>query len=431
MKSTGAFASLVAVTAISGSIFLFSSHVARSSDHQDSPTVVARPGADITDVYLFPSPTNPKAVDLVMDVVPLIPAGMASDYFFDPSVLYQFKIAHGPVGSAHQEDDVIQMTASGTGPSQTLSLYGTAEPAMVGPRNTLAEPIGTFAFDKPGGTELAGGIKAFAGPRADPFFFDLFQFFMILPDRDYKNARTGDALGSSTPTFNGYAPGSTAGAKGTGYFCNTAPATNTLTEINGGFNVLSIVLEIPRAALPRYNSSIVHVWATTSIPTSQKIGGKVVYQQIEQLSRPAVKELFETFDEHALTNAQSPYFDGYLHKSIAYFMSHVAGRSPAISNTVASVLWPNEIVADVSQPGPAAYLGVETGGATGSKFGGRGLTDDVITTSLGVVFGNTIPALGLTPDDGKENYCLTNEHVASGQGGRQTQSTYPYLASPH
>lgn len=156
-----------------------------------------------------------------------------------------------------------------------------------------------------------------------------------------------------------------------------------------------------------------------------------MYQQIEQLSRPAVKELFETFNDHSLTNLQSPYFDGYLHRAIAYFMGHVAGRSSAISNTVTSVLWPNELIADVSQPGKAAYLGTETRGATGSKFGGRGLTDDVIDTSLGVVFGKTIPALGLAPDDGKENNCLTNEHVVSGQGGRQTQAYFPFEAYPH
>jgi hypothetical protein len=121
----------------------------------------------------------------------------------------------------------------------------------------------------------------------------------------------------------------------------------------------------------------------------------------------------------------------YVGRSINYFMSNVAGRSVPISNVVHSVLALNELAADVSQPGPAAYLGVETGGATGSKWGGRGLTDDVIDTSLGVVFGNTVPALGLAADDGKENNCLTNEHVTSGQGGTQTQSTFPYLAPPH
>ncbi len=429
MQSVRLAGSLLAVAAISASIFLFNAHPVRSSDHQDSPTVVARPGADITDVFAFPSPGNPKAVDFVMDVVPLIPAGLASEYSFDPSVLYQFKIAHGPVGSAHQEDSVLQMTASGKGAQQKLTLYGSNDPAPYGTLNTAHTKLGTFAFNQP--TNLYPGVKVFAGPRADPFFFDLFQFFKILPDRDYANKRTGDMLGTSTPTFNGYAAGSTSGGAGKGYACSTAPSTNALTQIGGGFNVLSIVVEVPRALLPRYGSSVIHVWATTSLPAKTSYKGKLAYQQIELLSRPAVKELFETFNDHSVTNVQSPYFDGTLHNSIAYFMKNVAGRSPAISNTVASVLWPNEILADVSQPGPAAYLGVETGGATGSKFGGRGLTDDVIDTSLGVVFGNTISALGLAPDDGKENNCLTNEHVSSGQGGRQTQAAFPYVTTPH
>ncbi len=112
-------------------------------------------------------------------------------------------------------------------------------------------------------------------------------------------------------------------------------------------------------------------------------------------------------------------------------MKHVAGRSKQITGVVDAVLGLNELAADVSQSGPAAYLGVETGGATGSKWGGRGLTDDIVNISLGAVFGNTIPALGLAPDDGKENNCLTNEHVSSGQGGQQTQSTFPYLAPAH
>ena len=430
MQSSKLVGSLMAITALGASIFLFSSHPVRSSDHQDSPAVVARPGADITDVYLFPSPANPKAVDLVMDVVPLIPAGLSADYSFDPSVLYQFKIAHGPVGSAHQEDYIIQMKPNGVGRNQTLSFYATANAKIFGTKNILTTPLGTIHYNRV--SEFAGGLKAFGGPRSDPFFFDLFQFFKILPDRDFKNPRTGDKLGTAMPTFNGYPKGSTSSGKpGVGYACSTAPSTNALTQIGGGFNVISLVVEVPRAALPRYNSPLVHLWATTSVPTRERFDHEVVYQQIEQLSRPAVKELFETFSDHALTNSASPFFDGYLHSSIAYFMSHVAGRSPAISNTVTSVLWPNELIADVSQPGKAAYLGVETGGATGSKFGGRGLTDDVIDTSLGVVFGNTIPALGLTPDDGKENYCLTNEHVASGQGGRQTQASFPYLATPH
>ena len=75
-------------------------------------------------------------------------------------------------------------------------------------------------------------------------------------------------------------------------------------------------------------------------------------------------------------------------------------RSTQWSQNAASVLYPNVMKVDLSQnTTTAAYLGYETGGATGSKFGGRGLDDDVIDISLGAIFGNTLSALGLIPDD--------------------------------
>lgn len=429
-------ASTTAVIALGAAAFLYTAHPSRGSDHQDSPAVVAKPGADITDVFVFPSPRDPNKVVLAMDVIPLIPAGKSGNYSLNPYVLYQFKIAHGPLGTKAPADLALQFLARGVGAGQRID-FRRAEGANVTPTDdssdvaTMNPPAGEFAFNRPEGTPLGYGVTAFAGPRADPFFFDLFQFFTILPDRNYSNPRSGDMLGSKTPTFNGYASGSRSGSASGNYACSTTASTNALTQIGGGFNVVSIVVEVPRALLVRRGQSpIVHVWATAS--TSQRMkNGTVAYRQIELLSRPAVKELFETFADHAKTNAAQPYNDPTIANSIAYFMKNVVGRSPAISNVVGAVLYPNEMAADLSQPGPAAYLGVETGGATGGKFGGRALTDDVITTSLGAVFGNTVPALGLAPDDGKENTCLTNQHVTSGQGGRQTQAAYPFLAQPH
>jgi len=365
-----------------------------------------------------------------MNVYPLLTHATAPGASFNPDVLYQFKIVNGPMGTKSPENTVIQITAQGLGKSQMLTLRGPGRPGITGTHSALLPAVATFPLNAV--SSLPGGIQAFAGQRADPFFFDLFQFFSILPDRLYSNPRTGDQLGSATPTFNGYAAGSTSGPAGSGYACSTAASTNALTQVGSppGFNVLSIVLSIPATALEAKNSTLVHLWATTSLPIGRS-KGKIVYQQGELLARPAVKELFEVFSTHELTNTSDPYDDVYVGRSINYFMRNVAGRSVPISNVVHSVLALNELAADVSQPGPAAYLGVETGGATGSKWGGRGLTDDVIDTSLGVVFGNTVPALGLAADDGKENNCLTNEHVTSGQGGTQTQSTFPYLAPPH
>jgi len=93
----GAFGITLAVLA--GAMFLYTAHPVRGSDHQDSPTMIGRPGADITDVFVFPPPTGGTEQDnnvvLVMDVYPLIPMGQSGNVAFDPAVMYQFKIALG------------------------------------------------------------------------------------------------------------------------------------------------------------------------------------------------------------------------------------------------------------------------------------------------------------------------------------------------
>jgi hypothetical protein len=58
-------ATVTATVALAATGILYSSHAVRASDHQDSPAVLARVGADITDDYLFPSPTRPGYVDFV------------------------------------------------------------------------------------------------------------------------------------------------------------------------------------------------------------------------------------------------------------------------------------------------------------------------------------------------------------------------------
>ncbi|MGP6159617.1 MAG: DUF4331 family protein [Vulcanimicrobiaceae bacterium] len=161
--------------------------------------------------------------------------------------------------------------------------------------------------------------------------------------------------------------------------------------------------------------------------------GSNKYVQIERLARPAVKELTERFVDHQITNAAEPYNDPTLQNSIQTFVnafrSNGNGGTPNYGATVASILYPDEYAVDLSQSGKASYLGVETGGATGGKFGGRALTDDVIDISLGAVFGSTLSALGLAPDDGNENNCLTKQNVT--QRSSQYQSGFPYLAAPH
>ena len=223
---------------------------------------------------MFPSPTDATKVVFIMNVDPLLTPAVAPNEILDPAVMYQFKIVHGAAGTTAPEDQVIQLNATGTTPAtQSVTLYGPAAPNSTGTVSTFVASSGTFAFNQTAGTTLANGVKVFVGPRADPFFFDLFQFFKVLPDRLYSNPRTGDTLGSAQPTFNGFNAGDTsggaAGSGGGGYACSTAASQNALTQFAPpGFNVLSIVLEVPKSLLTTgFASQVIHVWATTSTTT--------------------------------------------------------------------------------------------------------------------------------------------------------------------
>jgi hypothetical protein len=166
--------------------------------------------------------------------------------------------------------------------------------------------------------------------------------------------------------------------------------------------------------------------ANVTPPPGGGSGGAGIYKQIELLSRPAVKEAFELFEDHNKTNRSEPYADPVLQSQIKSFSLNF--RSAQWADTLQAILYPNVMKADLSQNvTTASYLGYETGGATGSKFGGRALDDDVIDISLGAIFGNTLSALGVIPDDHKEVPCLTTDNVPY---DKSNTTTFPYIQSP-
>jgi hypothetical protein len=296
-QRVSAFGGLFAIVALVVTALIYSIHPVRGSDHQDTFNLANRSNtsADITDVFVFPAPDNPNNVVFAMDVSPLIGAGMGTTKFFDPTLMWQFKISHQASGV---EDQVIQLGVNGTGASQTITLYGPAAPNEVGVKNTfLASPIGSATYNAP--TTLKNGIQLFAGPRADPFQFDLFAFFTFLGDRNFgthtsqSDPGQGDALfngdnqgipaaaapvfdktaNAATPSFNGFPAGTMSGANSPlgNYACSTNPAEDTLTDIGGGFNVLTFVVEVPKSLLfggtSGFTSSKIHVWATVNSST--------------------------------------------------------------------------------------------------------------------------------------------------------------------
>ena len=265
---------VTAAIALTSAAVLYTTHAVKSSDHQDTYNLANKIGhntsADISDVFVFPA-TDPNNVVFAMDVSPLTPMGMGTSTFFDPTLMWQFKISHQASGI---EDQVIQFGVTGTDANQTITMYGPSAPNEVGTNNTFV-PLnqGHFGYNNTLGTVANGTIKVFAGPRADPFAFDLFQFFKILPDRAYtghtsqSDVGTGNTLGTTTPTFNGFKSTDTSGPGTAGYSCSVAQPQNALGD--GNYNVLSFVVELPKSLITTgFSSSTIHVWATTSSSTT-------------------------------------------------------------------------------------------------------------------------------------------------------------------
>ena len=384
---------------------------ARAADAADTAANYTRIGADIADAYLFPSPTNANNVVLVMDVHALIPAGQTAA--FDPDVLYQFKI---DTTGDYVEDLVIQARFTGTGPSQRVAIVGPARPLSTGTTTRAGRPYAVTGTLNQTFSPTAG-MQVFAGVRADPFFFDLARFYAIFPDR--QTPLTGVQMDTSNPNMpqvNGFR----------GFSSGQGFDTNAAYNFFDNLNVLSIVVELPKSAL---GGGRVNLWETTSLPTGAP---SFTYVQQDREGRPAIKTILSTVsaNRHTIYDSNNPTDDGGpLKADIVSFFNYPAGRSAAISNAAANLLVPDVLKADLSQSGvQASYLGVETGGLTGSRFGGRALGDDAINIDLATIFGVVIPVLGLAPDDGAEKPQFETDNLA---GHYAPLNVFPYLANPH
>lgn len=441
---------LLCITIFALAAIVYVAPRASASDHQDSPLTVSRPGTDITDIYVFPA-NDPSKVVLAMDVFPLIPPGLGTQTFFDPGVLYQFKIG---LQSDATEDLVLQLKPDSVGSNQKIALYGPARPSAVGARTAIvtASKTGEIPYNQV--TDLGNGIKAFAGPREDPFYFDLARFGQIQPDRDF----------SKQP--------------------NPPPNSARCFRKDGkdflaGYNVLSLVIELPRQLLADGGQlGRINVWGTASLKdtdpdaspqsplaslanmvlnqntrTGAPTDASGTWTQVERLGRPAVKEATEAFRNHDVTNRSVLTDDAVLAKSIREYMIHTAGRSTAVADAAVKTLMPDFIEADLSASGPARYLAVETNGKSGlpiqiirtvppdgiagikkalgdpyRQFGGRDPKSPVIDLSLGAIYGSLIPKLGLAPDDNRETPCLTSDNTTP--AAKHPLSGFPYLGDP-
>jgi hypothetical protein len=194
-----------------------------AADHADAPAVTGKT-SDITDVYAFQSPSNASNMVLVVNIQGLIAPSATAAAKFDPETMIEINIDNSTTKD-NVEDLVIQTTFD----NGKVQVYGPAKPIQTGVKSTLINSatkiegsISTYG-SAPSITDQ-NGIKIFAGPRDDPFFFDLTQ---------YKKIIAGTATSFNNPGIDTFA----------------------------GTNVMSIVIELPKSLL---GTGSVNIWATSN-----------------------------------------------------------------------------------------------------------------------------------------------------------------------
>jgi hypothetical protein len=196
---------IAAATLITGGIVF-------AADHIDTPAVTGQP-TDITDLYVFRG-QDPANIVFVANTQGLLTPASTGAAKFDANTVIEFNIDNN---ADNIEDLVIQCKYDAA--SNSMQVYGPVLPSEKGARSKLEGSItasavvtayGAATTIGTGGT----GIKVFAGPRDDPFFFDLNRFKGILAG-----------------TYTGFSPAGMA------------------TDAFAGTNVLSIVVEVPKTLL--------------------------------------------------------------------------------------------------------------------------------------------------------------------------------------
>ncbi len=194
-----------------------------AADHIDAPAV-AGGESDITDFYAFQG-ENTDNIVFVANVQGLLSPSATQKAQFDENIMIEFNIDTN--GDAI-EDLVIQAAPK----NKRMYFLGPIVPNQTGLLSTTNsdsnEEVNSVKItnynQNPRIESSTNGIKYFAGPRDDPFFFDFAQYSAIL---------AGNASGFLEEGVDTFA----------------------------GTNVLSVVVEVPKSLLGK--SSSINAWVET------------------------------------------------------------------------------------------------------------------------------------------------------------------------
>ncbi len=327
-----------------------------AADHREAPLISARPDADINDLYLFRSPADPDNVVMIMTVNP---DAATNGFTFNPEVLYEFNIDR--TGDTVPElSYTFAFSAPGAG-----GVQGVAGTRFVpGEAPTL---FGSgFTFNN---LDTPGGGKLFAGPRDDPFFFDLngFQNNMNFTGEDFFAGQDVTALAIEVP----------------------------ISEITGG-------------AAPG-SEPVIGVWGRTfDISSGPNFG------QVDRIGQPLINTLLIPPGRKDEFNRSEPFADVNLFRDdVVDSILGLNGNDAAAAMSLADVLLPDIMTLDLN--GSAGFPN------------GRRLEDDVIDIELQLLTGSPlIGGVGVPVGTGTGP---TNDGVDANDV--PFLNVFPYLAPPN
>jgi hypothetical protein len=341
-----------------------------AADHVDAPGLTPPGGnfqLDITDVYAFRA-LNGNTV-LSMNVNGLTAPGKRPVFASgSPAVArtkaasYWFRVDNN--GDAVADVNLgVSFTKANSKGVQTLRVT----------RNGKTLVTGKTSPGKAVASASKGGVRAYAGLRDDAFFFDLDGFINILSKEAGKS-------------FLG--------------------CTGTRTDFFAGKNVSSIVVELP-ASLVRGDSSMIGVWAATTVGT----------KQIDRMGRPAVNTVFvpsnpfekdEASAKNTFNAAQPKNDKANFRAEVVDTLQVLFSLNDASGDNKADDAMKISGLADVLLPDILTFDTAKSDGF----LNGRRLADDVIDAELNLITEGAVKSDCVSKND------------------RAFRASFPYLATP-
>jgi hypothetical protein len=152
---------------------------AMAADHRDAPTIDDYSAIDINDVFMFRDPNDNSRLVVALSTQAVADPLFGSSYHFQANALYRLNFTTRKDARPTADIDFV-FGPFGNGPACPAPAAACQTFRAVFPNHVIIEGLATQgtsgATHNPPTVVTAGDIKVFAGPREDPFFFDLVGF---------------------------------------------------------------------------------------------------------------------------------------------------------------------------------------------------------------------------------------------------------------